>query len=155
MNQHLETCYNPEFRSAVHNPRVRACGCPPAKYFREKSIWKHLSKRRTNPSSLCFVFSFLQGERTEKGQGTWELAKEPRHNVTSTSSPDCSPFPLSVFTWNEQFTKNYSRKQTNKQKREDAKNVWRLHHYWFSRPWYCHSVVYFSSPLGNVRRLCA
>lgn len=39
---------------------------------------------KANPAILCFLVYF-QGERIDKGQGTWERRKEPRRSVTSPS----------------------------------------------------------------------
>lgn len=49
-------------------------------------LWgtRMLVNPQANPAKLCF-FIYFQGERIEKGQGTWERHKEPRRNVTSLS----------------------------------------------------------------------
>lgn len=49
-------------------------------------LWgpRMLVNYQANSAILCFLVYF-QGERIEKGQGTWERRKEPRRNVTSPS----------------------------------------------------------------------
>lgn len=123
--------------------------CPLMNISEKKSASKRLSKTQTNPVFLSSVFSFLTGREN------WERPRNMRARQRAPSQCNVHhqsrlfPFPSFCFytKWTiYQKTKTIQENGREKKKTNRSEKMWWLRHCWFCRPWYCHSVVYFSSP---------